>query len=164
MTDFSNFLSIVEGSETVRQRWAAITEKAIADAREQGVAIEVDDVLNIREARLMAMGAPLDEEAYQQELLNLPALSKAQQKKAISEGDADARAAAVADLNRDSDHHHSHHMAHLSRKMTKAREMGIATPPEEADSLSKNERLQMLKDVKDPSTKISLGRKWGLIT
>jgi|SRR6056297_615945 len=165
MTDFSNFLSIVEGSETVRERWAAITEKAINDARSQGVTLEVDDVLNIREARLVAMGAPLDEEAYQAELLGLPQLSKAQQKKAIAEGDADARQAALSNLNRGQDHHHhSHATAHRCNRLNRARELGIESPPEEVDSVSKNERLEMLKDVSSPQQRISLGRKWGLIT
>jgi len=163
MSDHSNFLSIVNNSPAVAERWADLTEKAIADAREQGVTLEPDDVLNIREIRLAAMGAPLDEVGYQDELLNLPALSTAARKKAIAEGDADARAAALADLNRGKKVHHSHRTAHAARTLSEARELGIATPPPEQDARSLNERLEALKDVKDPATRISLARKWGLI-
>ncbi|KZY47591.1 hypothetical protein A3731_07820 [Roseovarius sp. HI0049] len=164
MTDPSNFLNIINNSPSCAERWAELTEKAIADAREHGVTLEPDDVLNIREVRLAAMGAPLDSDAYQSELLNLPALSTAARKKAIAEGDEQARAAAVADVNRGKDDvHHSHRVAHAARRLSEARELGIATAPAEADSVSRNERLEMLKDVKDPATRVSLARKWGLI-
>lgn len=163
MSDHSNFLNIAQNSEAVSARWAELTEKAIADAREHGVTLEPDDVLNIREVRLAAMGAPLDETAYQDELLNLPALSTAARKKAIAEGDEEARAAAVANLNRGKEVHHSHRTAHAARTLSEARELGIATPPPEQDERSRNERLEALKDIKDPATRISLARKWGLI-
>lgn len=163
MSDHSNFLNIVQNSEAVSARWAELTEKAINDAREHGVTLEPDDVLNIREIRLAAMGAPLDETAYQDELLNLPALSTAARKKKIQEGDEEARAAAVADLNRDKDVHHSHRTAHAARVLSEARELGIASPPAEQDARTRNERLEALKDVKDPATRVSLARKWGLI-
>jgi len=163
MSDHSNFLNIVQNSESVSARWADLTEKAIADARAHGVTLEPDDVLNIREIRLAAMGAPLDETAYQDELLNLPALSTAARKKAIEEGDPDARAAAVSDLNRGKDVHHSHRTAHAARTLSEARELGIATPPPAQDERSRTERLEALKDIKDPATRVSLARKWGLI-
>lgn len=164
MSDHSNFMTIVNSSESVSARWAELTEKAISDAREHGATIEPDDVLNLREVRLAAMGAPLDSDAYQAELLNLPALSNVARKKAIAEGDADARAAAVADANRGKDDvHHSHRTAHAARRLSEARDMGIATPPPEQDSLSRNERLEMLKDVDNAATRLSLARKWGLV-
>lgn len=164
MTDHSNFVNIINNSPAVAERWAELTEKAITDGREHGVTLEPDDILNIREVRLAAMGAPLDAETYESELLNLPALSTAARKKAIQEGDPDARAAAVADVNRGKDEvHHSHRAAHAARRLSEARELGIATAPAEADSVSRNERLEMLKDVKDPATRVSLARKWKLI-
>ena len=164
MSDHINFLNIVRNSEAVSARWAELTEKAIADAREHGVTLEPDDVLNIREIRLAAMGAPLDETAYQDELLNLPALSTAARKKAIAEGDGEARAAAVADLNRGKDDvHYSHRAAHAARRLSEARELGVATMPAEQDARSRNELLEALKDISDPASRVSLARKWGLI-
>jgi hypothetical protein len=164
MSDHTNFLNIVQNSEAVSARWAELTEKAIADARAHGVTLEPDDCLNIREIRLAAMGAELDSEAYQNELLNLPALSTSARKKAIAQGDEEARAAAVADLNRGKDDvHYSHRTAHAARRLSEARELGIATPPPEQDARSRNERLEALKDISDPATRVSLARKWGLI-
>ena len=162
--DHSNFLQIVEGSEAVRGRWAGLCERAIGDARESGVTLEPSDCLDIRELRLAAMGAPLDENDYQAELLALPALSTAARKKAIQEGDAEARAAAVADINRGRDNvPHAHHTAHAARRLSEAREMGVATPPPvEPDTISRDERLRMLQDVA-PSMRISLARRWGLL-
>ena len=106
MTDHANFLSIVEHSETVAERWAELVQKAISDAREKGVTLEPSDCLDIRELRLAAMGAPLDVDNYESELLALPALSDSALKQKIKEGDEDVRAAAVADLNRDKDKVH----------------------------------------------------------
>lgn len=164
MSDHTNFLNIVEGSEAVRDRWAALVERTVTEAAQHGVTLEADDVLNIRSARIAALGAPLDEEEYAAEILNLPALSKAAQRRAIAEGDEEARAAAVADLNRGkNDVHYSHRTAHAARRLSEAREMGIATPAAEQDAMSRNERLEMLKDVKDAATRLSLARKWDLI-
>lgn len=164
MTDPTSFMNIINNSPSCAERWAELTEKAIADAREQGVTLEPEDILNIREVRLAAMGAPLDADAYQAELLNLPQLSKAAQRRAIEAGDEEARAAAVADLNRGKDDvHHSHRAAHAARRLSEARELGIATPAPAQDERSRNERLEILKDVKDPATRVSLARKWGLI-
>ncbi|WP_111735065.1 hypothetical protein [Roseovarius amoyensis] len=164
MTDYTNFLNIVEGSEAVRDRWAALVERTVTEAAQHGVTLEADDVLNLRSARIAALGAPLDEDEYAAELLNLPALSTAARKKAISEGDEEARAAAVADVNRGKDDvHHSNCVSHAARRLSEARELGIATPPPEEDERSRNERLEALKDISDPSERLSLARRWGLI-
>ena len=164
MSDHSNFLNIVQNSEAVSARWSDLVQKTISEAREHGVTLEPDDVLNIREVRLAAMGAPLDEAAYQAELLNLPALSTAARKKAIAEGDEQARAAAVADVNRcKEDVHHSHRAAHAARRLSEARELGIATPPPEQDERSRNERLEAIKEISDPAERLALARRWGLI-
>ncbi len=100
MSDHTNFLSIVEGSDAVRDRWAALVARTVTEAAEHGVSLEADDVLNLRSARTAALGAPLDENEFKAELLALPALSNTARKAAIAAGDADARAAAVADVNR----------------------------------------------------------------
>jgi len=164
MSDHSSFLAIIQNSEAVSARWAELTEKAIADAREHGVTLEPDDVLNIREVRLAAMGAPLDETAYQDELLSLPALSTAARKKLIQEGDEAARAAAVADVSRGKDNvHHSNRTARAARVLSEARELGIATPAPAQDERSRNERLEAIKEISDPAERLSLARRWGLI-
>ena len=165
MTEHANFLNIIEGSETVRARWAALVERAVTAAREHGVTLEPDDVLHIREVRLAAMGVPMDESTYRDELLNLPALSDAARRRAIADGNEEARAAAVADVNRGKDVVHPDRWAdNAAARLSKARDLGIATPPPaQNNDVSVNERLEMLKDVKDPATRISLARKWGLL-
>ncbi|SEK54888.1 hypothetical protein SAMN05421666_1027 [Roseovarius nanhaiticus] len=162
--DHKSFMNIINNSPSCAERWAGLTEKAIADARAHGVTLEPDDCLNIREIRLAAMGAELDSEAYQNELLNLPQLSMAARKKAIQEGDSDIRAAALSDLNRWRENEHfSHRTAHAARRLSEARELGIATPAPAQDELSRNDRLEMLKEVKDPAERLALARKWNLI-
>jgi len=87
MGDHTNFLSILEGSKAVRDRWAALVERTVTDAARHGVSIEADDVLNLRSARTAALGAPLDEDEFRAEVLALPALSDAARKTAIAAGD-----------------------------------------------------------------------------
>ncbi|GGO50327.1 hypothetical protein SAMN05444398_1011050 [Roseovarius pacificus] len=164
MTDHANFLSIVEHSETVAARWAELVQKAVTDARERGVTLEPADCLDIRELRLAAMGNPLDEDNYQSELMGLPALSDAAMRKAIKEGDQEARAAAVADINRGKDTVHPDRQVNdAARRISRARELGIATPPPEQDSRSRSERLEALKGIASPAERLATARRWGLV-
>jgi len=164
MSDHTNFLSIVEGSDAVRDRWAALVERTVTEAAQHGVTLEADDVLNLRSARTAALGAPLDEDEFKAELLALPALSDTARKAAIAAGDEDARAAAVADVNRGKfDVTADRWTDNAARRLSQARELGIATPAPEESTMSANERLEAIKDVKDPATKIALARKWGLL-
>lgn len=165
MTDHSHFLAIAQNNPAVSERLADLTEKAISAARENhGVALEPADVLDLREVRLAAMGAELDSDALAAELLALPALSTAAKRKAIEEGDEKARADAVADLNRGkAKENPNRRTAHAARRLSEARELGIATPPPAQDDMSKNERLEMLKDISNPAERVSLARKWGLV-
>lgn len=164
MSDHTNFLNIVEGSAAVRDRWAALVERTVSEAGAHGVTLEADDILDLRSARTAALGAPLDEDEYQAELLALPALSDTARKAAIASGDEDARAAAISDVNKITDDVHAERwMSSAARRLSKARSLGIATPIAEQDTTSANQRLKMLKDVRDPATRISLARKWGLL-
>ncbi|QFT92150.1 hypothetical protein FIU86_04800 [Roseovarius sp. THAF9] len=165
MTDHTNFLNIVEGSEAVRDRWAALVERAVTEASEKhGVTLEETDILNLRSARTAALGAPLDEDIFQSELLSLPGLSDANRRKAISEGDEDARAAAVADVNRGKDTvHPDRYVDNAARRIARARSLGVATAPAEmADSsLSKEAKLEIIQDL-PPLQRLQQARKWGL--
>jgi hypothetical protein len=140
--------------------------QVIEDARQLGAQIEPDDVLNLREARLAALGnGDFDDDDYQAELANLPAIIAANRRKAIAEGDVEARNAALAEINKDKfTANPDRFQAQAVVRLNKARELGIATPPpQEVSSLSTNERLEMLKDVKDPAARLSLARKWKLL-
>ncbi|EAP83951.1 hypothetical protein [Sulfitobacter sp. EE-36] len=164
MGDHTNFLSILEGSKAVRDRWAALVERTVTDAARHGVSIEADDVLNLRSARTAALGAPLDEDEFRAEVLALPALSDAARKTAIAAGDVDALTAAVADLNRSKfEVTASRWTDNAARCLSQARDLGIATPPTEAFNISANERLDFIKEVNSPATKLALARKWGLL-
>lgn len=163
MDDHKHFLSIVEGSETVSSRWSELVTKAVSDARDKGVSLEPDDCLEIRELRLAAMGAPVDEDNYQRELMDLPAMSDAAKAKAIADGNEEVRDAAVKDLYRDKVHP-DRHAAHAASRMSRARELGIATAPAPDDAADRDEKLRILRDeIEDHQTRLRLGRKWGLI-
>ena len=164
MTDHTNFTNIVNASPTLAGRLAELSEKAIADARAQGVTIEPSDVLNIREIRLATMGAPLDEEAYGHELMALPELSDIARKAAIAAGDEDARAATVSELNKlTTDVPHARRTDAAARKLSRARELGVATGSSFEPATDREEKLRMLQEVPDHKTRLSLGRKWGLL-
>ena len=163
MDDHKHFLSIVEGSETVSARWSELVTKAVSDARGKGVSLEPDDCLEIRELRLAAMGAPVDEDNYQRELMDLPVMSDAAKAKAIAEGNEEVRSAAVQDLYREKVHP-DRHAAHAASRMSRARELGIATAPRQDDTADRDEKLRILRDeIEDHQTRLRLGRKWGLI-
>lgn len=162
MSDHTNFLNIVEGSEAVRDRWAALVERTITEAAQHGVTLEADDVLSLRSVRIAALGAPLDEDEFAAELLNLPALSTAARKTAIAEGDEEARAATVAELNKiTADAPAGRRTNAAARKMSRARNLGVASVPVTAEA--RDEKLQMLQDVDDHQTRLRLARKWGLL-
>lgn len=170
MTKKSNhetFLDIVRGSETVRERWAAICEKVISDAAERGVQIEPEQVLEIREARLAALGngGGMDDDNYLAELESLPALHEAALARRIAEGDAEAREVAVAGLNCGKEDIHPDRWADsAANRLTKARELGVATAPAAAESdMSRDDQLRMIRDVSSPSERMALARKYGLV-
>lgn len=161
------FLDIVRSSQTVAERWASICEKVIAEASERGVQLEPEQVLQIREARLAALGnnrGEMDPDNYLAELEALPELHDAQLARRISEGDAEARAIAIAEVNRGKDNVHPDRQgADAARRIAKARELGVATPPPEQSTVSTADRLETLKEIRDPAERIHLARKWGLI-
>lgn len=177
-----SFLDIVRGSETVRERWAGICEQVVADAAARGVQIEPADVLNIREARLAALGSgQMDSGDYLAELDSLPAMHEASLARRVAQGDAEARAEAVAHINaqaaklrRDEyvgDPKHRppgddpRHAAIAARKISTARELGVASAPAQArdPEISQNEKLKILAEISDPATRMAQARKWGFL-
>ncbi|QFT95947.1 hypothetical protein FIU85_01395 [Roseovarius sp. THAF8] len=167
MANHDTFLDLVRGSQVIAERWAAICEKVISDAAERGVQIEPEQVLDIREARLAALGnggGKMDADNYLAELEALPALHESALARRIAEGDAEARSAAVSQVNRGKDDVHPDRWASsASRRISKARELGIATAPAEPDTASRAERLEMLSEIEDAGTRLSMARKWGLV-
>ena len=164
MTDHSNFLNIIQSSPALSERWSELTQKAIADAREQhGVTITPNDIVGIRELRNAALGAPLDPEAYASELLESPALSDAARRKEIESGDEDARAATIAEVNRLTDDVNPHRRGEAAaRKLSRAREMGVATAPAAAPD-DRKQKLELLSQIDDHRTRLRMGRQWNLI-
>ncbi|KAA8605927.1 hypothetical protein [Salipiger aestuarii] len=154
MAEHFNFLSILSSSPAVAERWAALVERTIAAARERGVTLDPDDVLELREVKNAALGAPLDEGAYLAELGTLPAMSDAARRDAIAAGDADARASALRDVNK---------IQHPASRIAKARELGVALPPETVDRGSVNDRLELIAQIENPAARLSAARKWGLV-
>lgn len=162
MSDHTNFTNIVSGSEVLTARYSELCQRAIANAAEQGVALSPDDVMNIREIRNAVLGADLDEDTFRSELLGLPQMSDAVAKKAISEGNQDARAAAVEQVNRTTDNVNPHRRGEASaRKISRAREMGIASVQIEAPA-DRNEQLRILAEIPDHRSRLRAARNMGL--
>ena len=160
----TNFTNIVSGSEVLTARYTELCQRAIADAAEHGVALSPDEAMNIREIRNAVLGADLDDGIYMDELLALPQMSDAAAKKAIAEGNQDARAAAVEQLNRttDTDNVNPHRRGEASaRKISRAREMGIASVQIEAPA-DRNEQLRILAEIPDHRSRLRAARNMGL--
>ncbi|WP_417676723.1 hypothetical protein [Pseudodonghicola sp.] len=162
--NYESFLDIVRGSEAVRDRWAALVERSVTEAAEHGVTLEADDILNLRSARVAALGAPLDEDEYRAEILALPALSDAARRRDIAEGDEAARAAAVADVNRGKfDVSPDRWTDNAAARLAKARDLGIAVPPVVTESaLSRDQMLAAIAEM-PPAQRVAQARRWGLI-
>lgn len=164
MTDNKAFLDIVNASETLKERYSELVQKVVEDARVQGVTLDPMQAAGIREVRVAAMGAPLDEEALHNELMALPAMSDSAMRKAIEAGDEELRAEVVDALNEGRFSVHPDRWAdHASRRLARARELGVATPaapsPEPASTAARLEALSQMP----PQTRMAMARKWGLV-
>ncbi|WP_412073050.1 hypothetical protein [Tritonibacter mobilis] len=174
MTDHANFNTIIASSPTLAQRWGEITVQVIKRAKEQfGVDLDADDVLRIREARIIALGAG-ELGDYDDELAALPAIREAQEKAAIASGDPGAQARAVAEIDRMSPRKVSSdpenfadareiERSHLN-KLNRAREMGVTSVPNPTpvEEMTEEQKLAAIAEM-PPATRIATARKWGLL-
>ncbi len=177
--DPSLFLDIVRGSETVRERWAAICERVVSDAAERGISLDVDQVLQIREARLAALGnagGEMNPENYLAELEALPEIYESSLARRIAEDDAAARTEAVAHIisqtTVDIPEGEARHLGRndprqtraAERRITMAREMGVASVPMGvADpEISRDEKLRIISEL-PPGQRMAQARKWGFV-
>ncbi|APX15085.1 hypothetical protein BWR17_03960 [Phaeobacter inhibens] len=174
MTDHTNFNNIIASSPTLAQRWGEITVQVVKHAKEQfGVDLDADDVLRIREARIIALGSG-ELGDYDDELAALPAVREAQEKAAIASGDPVAQARAVAEIDRMSPRKVSPdpknfadareiERSHLN-KLTRAREMGVTSVPNPTpvEEMTEEQKLAAIAEM-PPATRIATARKWGLL-
>jgi hypothetical protein len=158
----TKFTDIVSGSEVLTARYTELCHRAIADAAAHGVALSPEDVLNVREVRNAVLGADLDEDTYLSELLALPELSEAAEKKAISEGNQGAREAALERVNRTTDNVNPHRRGEASaRKISQARALGIESVRVEAPT-DRNELLRQIGEMPDHRSRLRAARNMGL--
>lgn len=161
--DHTSFMNIIRNSEAAQKRLADLSERVISDARDRGVTLTPDDCINIREVRLASLGAEWNQDDYERELMQLPAMSDVATRRAIEEGNEEVRNAAVADLYRGRDSvRPEHRAADSSARLSRARNLGIATPATTATD-DRDEKLQVLRDIEDHQTRLKLARKWNLI-
>jgi hypothetical protein len=112
---------------------------------------------------LASLGAEWNQDDYERELMQLPAMSDVAIRRAVESGDEDVRNAAVADLYRGRDTVRlEHRTADPSARLSRARNLGIATPAATATD-DRGEKLQVLRDIDDHQTRLKLARKWDLI-
>ena len=84
---------------------------------------------------------------------------------AIAEGSAEAVAAGLQKVNSGKDSvHHERSSDERARRISLARELGLATPPPVQDDLrSRAEKIELLQEVKNPAQRVALARKWDLL-
>jgi len=164
--NFETFTNIVNSSPVLTERFSALVQDTISAAREQhGVDLSIEDCTSIAELRNATLGATLDRDELDRQMLELSKLSDSKLKADIAAGDQEAMAVALQKVNADKDVvHHERSSDERARKISMARELGIATPPPVQDDLrSRAEKIELLQEVKNPAQRVALARKWGLL-
>tara|TARA_B100002049_G_C16055050_1_gene365354 strand:+ start:458 stop:955 length:498 start_codon:yes stop_codon:yes gene_type:complete len=162
--DYTTFTTIVNGSETLSERFSALVQDTINTARETySVNISPEDCLALTELRNATLGATLDADELARQIAELPALSDSRLRAEIAAGNEEARQIGLQKVAGSGDVHPDRQNDDRARRISKARDLGIATPPPVADdTLSREEKLRMIDGV-SPAQKIALARKWGLL-
>jgi|EP00919_Chromeraceae_sp_WS-2016_P061719 hypothetical protein len=164
--NFETFTNIVNSSPVLTERFSALVQDTISAAREQhGVDLSIEDCTSIAELRNATLGATLDRDELDRQMLELSKLSDSKLKADIAAGDQEAMAVALQKVNAGKDVvHHERSSDERARKISMARELGIATPPPVQDDLrSRAEKIELLQEVKNPAQRVALARKWGLL-
>lgn len=158
---FETFNNIVNSSPVLTDRFSALVQDTISAAREQhGVDLTIEDCTAIAELRNATLGATLDRDELDRQMLELSKLSDSKLKADIAAGDQEAMAVALQKVNAGKEVVHYER----ARRISMARELGIATPPPVQDDLrSRAEKIELLQEVKNPANRVALARKWGLL-
>lgn len=163
--NFETFTNIVNSSPVLTERFSALVQDTISAAREQhGVDLSIEDCTSIAELRNATLGATLDRDELDRQMLELSKLSDSKLKADIAAGDQEAMAVALQKVNAGKDVvHHERSSDDRARRISMARELGIATPPPvQADLQSHAEKVALLQELK-PAQRVALARKWGLL-
>ena len=163
---FETFNNIVNSSPVLTDRFSALVQDTISAAREQhGVDLTIEDCTAIAELRNAALGATLDRDELDRQLQALPKLSDSKLRADIAAGSSEAIAAGLKKVNQGKESvHHERSSDDRARRISLARELGIATPPTVQDDLrSCAEKIELLQEVKNPAQRVALARKWGLL-
>jgi len=164
--NFETFTNIVNSSPVLTERFSALVQDTISAAREQhGVDLSIEDCTSIAELRNATLGATLDRDELDRQMLELSKLSDSKLKADIAAGDQEAMAVALQKVNAGKDVvHHERSSDDRARRISLAREFGVATPPPVQDDLrSRAEKVAALQSVKNPAQRVALARKWGLL-
>lgn len=164
--NFETFTNIVNSSPVLTERFSALVQDTISAAREQhGVDLSIEDCTSIAELRNATLGATLDRDELDRQMLELSKLSDSKLKADIAAGDQEAMAVALQKVNAGKDVvHHERSSDDRARRISLARELGVATPPPVQDDLrSRAEKVAALQSVKNPAQRVALARKWGLL-
>jgi len=162
---FETFTSIVSSSPVLTERFSTLVEGTIKAAREQhGVDISIEDCTAIAELRNATLGATLDRDELDRQLQELPKLSDSKLRADIAAGDKEAREIGLQKVAGIGDVHPDRQSDDRARKISMARELGLATPQTVSGDLrSRAEKVQLLQEIKNPAQRVSLARKWGLL-
>lgn len=164
--NFETFTNIVNSSPVLTERFSALVQDTISAAREQhGVDLSIEDCTSIAELRNATLGAELDRDELDRQLQELPKLSDSKLRADIAAGSAEAVAAGLQKVNSGKDSvRHERSSDERARRISLARELGLATPPPVQDDLrSRAEKVAALQEVRNPAQRVALARRWGLL-
>lgn len=162
--EYETFTALVNSSDTLSERFSVLVQDTINTARETySVNISPEDCLSLTELRNATLGAELDPDELARQIGDLPQLSDNKLRAEIAAGNEEARQIGLQKVAGSGDVHPDRQNDDRARRISTARNLGIATPPPVSDdTISREEKLRMIDGV-SPVQKIALARKWGLL-
>ncbi len=154
MTDYTNFLSIVNGSATVAERWAEAVQKVVGIAQAAGVSLDEASALECTSARMYALGADVSADELEAEICHLGPMIDARKEEAELKKIADGNPAAIERLNR----------LPPAERISAARRAKAGTSERAEDSmeLTEAQKFEIVLKVDSPIARLRLADKLGI--
>lgn len=154
MDPTENFRNIVASDDLTRARWAAVSDKVIADAQKLlGVTLDRDAVAMLPTARLATLTDEPLAESYLSEVNQLEGVQKQMREQKLREALEQGEEEAHAELHRLPRH----------LRMARARDLGMCATPTEAPSSVADEATMLRRLLTlSPAERLAKARAWGL--
>ncbi|WP_282118540.1 hypothetical protein [Ruegeria atlantica] len=154
MSDYNNFLAIVNSSESVSDRWAEAVQKVVTVAQAQGVTIDEADALGCRAARTYALGAAITDDELEAEAVDLAPVVAAQQEAEELQRIADSNPEAIQRLNE----------LPPEQRISTARRAGLGANEvtQDHDEMSKAQALEVVLQIENPVERLRVAERLGI--